>query len=57
MVYLADCELSHNIGLRTRLVDAVSTPDLLQIVESGGIEPDILVSHGEYIENENRARN
>jgi alcohol dehydrogenase len=47
MVYLVNYGLSHNLGLRTRLVDAVSTPDLLQIVESGGIEPGIIVSHGE----------
>ncbi|KAL2836328.1 alcohol dehydrogenase [Aspergillus pseudoustus] len=34
-----------NICLRTRLVDAVSTPDLLRMVESGGIDPRFLVSH------------
>jgi alcohol dehydrogenase len=31
--------------LRTRLVDAVSTPDVLKMVESGGIDPHFLVSH------------
>ncbi|KAL4774162.1 alcohol dehydrogenase [Aspergillus nidulans var. acristatus] len=50
-VFGESCELhleklwNRNICLRTRLVDAVSTPDLLQIVESGGIEPGIIVSH------------
>ncbi|KAL3457003.1 hypothetical protein BJX64DRAFT_293513 [Aspergillus heterothallicus] len=34
-----------NICLRTRLVDTVSTPDLLNMVESGGINPQFLVSH------------
>ncbi|TGO43558.1 hypothetical protein BOTNAR_2230g00010 [Botryotinia narcissicola] len=32
-------------GLRTRLIDAVSTPDLLKMVELGSINPDFLVSH------------
>ncbi|KAL2813935.1 alcohol dehydrogenase [Aspergillus cavernicola] len=51
-VFGESCELhleklwNRNICLRTRLVDAVSTPDLLQIVESGGISPGFLVSHG-----------
>jgi alcohol dehydrogenase len=34
-----------SLGLRTRLVDAISTPDLLKIVEAGGIDPQFLVSH------------
>lgn len=33
------------LGLRTRLIDAVSTPDLLKLVEAGGIDPHFLVSH------------
>lgn len=33
------------LGLRTRLVDAVSTPDILNMVETGGIDPHFLVSH------------
>ncbi|KAL3428549.1 hypothetical protein BDV09DRAFT_201523 [Aspergillus tetrazonus] len=37
---------NHNICLWAYLINTVSTPDLLQIIESGGIEPDILVSHG-----------
>ncbi|KAL4971628.1 alcohol dehydrogenase [Aspergillus desertorum] len=51
-VFGESCELhleklwNRNICLRTRLVDAVSTPDLLHIVESGGIDPGFLVSHG-----------
>lgn len=36
------------IGLRTRLIDAVSTPDLLKMVEAGGIEPQFLISHSTY---------
>lgn len=35
------------LGLRTRLIDAVSTPDLLKMVESGAIDPHFLVSHSE----------
>ncbi|KAL3476553.1 alcohol dehydrogenase [Aspergillus californicus] len=51
-VFGESCELHleklwhRNICLRTRLVDAVSTPDLLEIVEAGGLSPDFLVSHG-----------
>ncbi|KAK6592224.1 alcohol dehydrogenase [Botrytis cinerea] len=33
------------VGLRTRLIDAISTPDLLKMVESGSIDPHFLVSH------------
>ncbi|RLL95607.1 hypothetical protein CFD26_104737 [Aspergillus turcosus] len=33
------------LGLRTRLIDAVSTPDLLKMVESSGIDPHFLLSH------------
>jgi alcohol dehydrogenase len=36
---------SFSLGLRTRLIDAVSTPDLLKMVEAGGIDPHFLVSH------------
>ncbi|RHZ66773.1 putative zinc-containing alcohol dehydrogenase [Aspergillus thermomutatus] len=36
---------NRNICLRTRLIDAVTTPDLLRMVESGGIGPHFLVSH------------
>ncbi|EAW12350.1 putative zinc-containing alcohol dehydrogenase [Aspergillus clavatus NRRL 1] len=36
---------NRNICLRTRLVDAVSTPDLIRIIESGAINPSFLVSH------------
>jgi len=34
-----------NITLTTRLVDTVTTPLLLRVVESGGLEPEKLVSH------------
>lgn len=34
-----------SLGLRTRLIDAISTPDLLKMVETGGIDPNFLVSH------------
>jgi hypothetical protein len=33
------------LGLRTRLIDAVSTIDLLQMVKGGGIDPSFLVTH------------
>ncbi|KAJ5306847.1 hypothetical protein N7508_005862 [Penicillium antarcticum] len=36
---------SRNICLRTRLIDAITTPDLLKMVEAGGIDPKFLVSH------------
>ncbi|KAJ5328697.1 hypothetical protein N7452_009087 [Penicillium brevicompactum] len=50
-VFGQSCELhleklwNRNICLRTRLIDAVSTPDLLKMVETGGIEPQFLISH------------
>ncbi|KAL5341876.1 alcohol dehydrogenase [Aspergillus crustosus] len=50
-VFGESCELhleklwNRNICLRTRLIDAVSTPDLLRMVETGGIDPHFLVSH------------
>ncbi|KAM0121077.1 hypothetical protein ACP6JC_002230 [Aspergillus fumigatus] len=50
-VFGESCELRleklwhRNICLRTRLVDGVSTPDLLKMVEAGGIDPRFLVSH------------
>jgi hypothetical protein len=37
-----------SLGLRTRLIDAISTPDLLKMVEAGGIDPNFLVSHSSY---------
>ena len=36
---------SHNITLTTRLVDTVTTPMLLKIVQSGRLDPKKLVSH------------
>jgi alcohol dehydrogenase len=36
---------SHNITLTTRLVDTVTTPMLLRIVQSGGLDAKRLVSH------------
>ncbi|KAL2844028.1 hypothetical protein BJX68DRAFT_277911 [Aspergillus pseudodeflectus] len=49
-VFGCSCELRlenwhRNICLRTRLIDAVSTIDLLQMVEGGGIDPSFLVTH------------
>ncbi|ATZ58115.1 hypothetical protein BCIN_15g05660 [Botrytis cinerea B05.10] len=50
-VFGESCELhleklwNRNICLRTRLIDAISTPDLLKMVESGSIDPHFLVSH------------
>ncbi|KAJ5250865.1 hypothetical protein N7489_001275 [Penicillium chrysogenum] len=50
-VFGESCELrleklwNRNICLRTRLIDAISTPDLLKMVEAGGIDPNFLVSH------------
>ncbi|PQE14233.1 alcohol dehydrogenase protein [Rutstroemia sp. NJR-2017a BVV2] len=50
-VFGESCELHleklwhRNICLRTRLIDAVTTPDLLQMVDSGSIDPRFLVSH------------
>ncbi|KAL4733574.1 alcohol dehydrogenase [Aspergillus similis] len=50
-VFGESCELHlenlwhRNICLRTRLIDAVTTPDLLKMVEAGGIDPGFLVSH------------
>lgn len=40
--------LNFLIGLRTRLIDAVSTPDLLKMVELGSIDPHFLVSHSAF---------
>lgn len=37
----ADC----TAGLRTRLVDAVSTPELLKMLESKMVRPEVLISH------------
>ncbi|KAJ5495154.1 hypothetical protein N7539_000270 [Penicillium diatomitis] len=42
---------NRNICLRTRLVDAVSTPDLLKLVEVEGIDPSFLVSHSFPFDN------
>ncbi|MCY1273080.1 alcohol dehydrogenase [compost metagenome] len=36
---------SHNITLRTRLVDAVTTPMLLKSVEAGKLQPEQLITH------------
>ncbi len=36
---------SHNITLTTRLVDTVTTPMLLKVVQSGKIEPKQLITH------------
>jgi alcohol dehydrogenase len=36
---------SHNITLRTRLVDTVSTPMLLRTVQTGKIDPHRLITH------------
>jgi alcohol dehydrogenase len=36
---------SHNITLTTRLVDAVTTPMLLKVVQSGKIQPKNLITH------------
>ena len=36
---------SHNITLTTRLVDTVTTPMLLKLVESGKLRPGVLVTH------------
>jgi len=36
---------SHNITLTTRLVDTVTTPTLLRMVESGRLRPGALVTH------------
>ncbi|CAK40483.1 hypothetical protein CBS115989_9478 [Aspergillus niger] len=50
-VFGCSCELRleklwhRNICLRTRLIDAVSTLDLLQMVEGGHIDPSFLVTH------------
>ncbi|KAB8067694.1 chaperonin 10-like protein [Aspergillus leporis] len=50
-VFGAPCDLHleelwhRNICIKTRLVDACTTPDLLRIVESGKIDPNFLVSH------------
>ncbi|KAH8431980.1 putative zinc-containing alcohol dehydrogenase [Aspergillus melleus] len=50
-VFGSKCDLhldrlwNQNICLRTRLVDAVSTPNLLKMVESKMIHPEVLISH------------
>ena len=36
---------SHNITLTTRLVDTVTTPMLLKVVQSGKIQPKNLITH------------
>ena len=36
---------SHNIALTTRLVDTVTTPMLLKVVQSGKLAPEKLVTH------------
>lgn len=36
---------SHNITITTRLVDTVSTPTLLRIVQSGKLRPEAMVTH------------
>ncbi|KAJ5984239.1 hypothetical protein N7481_006338 [Penicillium waksmanii] len=50
-VFGESCELhleklwNRNICLRTRLIDAVSTPDILNMVKTGSIDPHFLISH------------
>lgn len=36
---------SHNIAITTRLVDTVSTPMLLRTVQSGRLDPTLLITH------------
>ena len=36
---------SHNITITTRLVDTVTTPMLLKLVQSGKLEPKKLITH------------
>lgn len=36
---------SHNIAITTRLVDTVSTSMLLKVIESGKVDPSLLISH------------
>jgi alcohol dehydrogenase len=36
---------SHNISITTRLVDTVTTPLLLKTVQSGKIDPNLLITH------------
>jgi alcohol dehydrogenase len=36
---------AHNITITTRLVDTVSTPMLLKLVQSGRLQPQKLVTH------------
>jgi alcohol dehydrogenase len=36
---------AHNITLTTRLVDTVSTPMLLKVVQLGRLQPKALVTH------------
>jgi alcohol dehydrogenase len=36
---------AHNITLTTRLVDTVTTPMLLKVVQSGRVQPAKLVTH------------
>ncbi|PLB45319.1 alcohol dehydrogenase [Aspergillus steynii IBT 23096] len=50
-VFGSKCDLhldrlwNRNICLRTRLVDAVSTPDLIKMAESQMVHPEVLISH------------
>ncbi|CAG7954965.1 unnamed protein product [Penicillium salamii] len=50
-VFGESCELhleklwNRNICLRTRLVDAISTPDILKMVDTDSIDPRFLISH------------
>ena len=36
---------AHNIAITTRLVDTVTTPTLLKMVQSGRLQPQTLVTH------------
>lgn len=36
---------SHNITLRTRLVDTVTTPQLMKMVETGKLDPQRMITH------------
>jgi alcohol dehydrogenase len=36
---------SHNIAITTRLVDTVTTPMLLQTVQSRKVDPKLLITH------------
>jgi alcohol dehydrogenase len=41
---------SHNITITTRLVDTVTTPMLLKVVQSGKLKPEQLITHHFYLD-------